>query len=334
MPDENYDDPPQQLLKAIDQLRQRNGNPGTRKIADAVAAEYESRLKKKLPYAVRLSHNTVSKILRCPQQSQLNSMLAIVALWTDDIEPFRELWFDARSGAEPPAAPPEPQPSVPQQRAPLRRSLAEEMFLIAHSSRGAVRIPSPALELCLASAVLVDLVRSGSVRVGTQVSVDPTATFDDAAHLAVVRRIREYDGALPKVDLWRILWSFREEALRQVSHVLAEDRLIRVESTPGGFMRRARVAYEILDVEVWNKPGVSLSRLLNGRGHDLQTLLLAALIDMSGAYARIPVGLPVKQTRARIQELSATIPPELATVVQAVRDALDQQSIAAMRTME
>lgn len=333
MSDENYDDPPQQLRKAIDQLRQRNGNPGTRKIADAVAEAYESRLKKKLPYAVRLSHNTVSKILREPHQNRLNSMLAIVGLWTDDIDPFRELWFDARSSVDPPAETPEPGAASPS-AAIRRRSLAEEMFLIAHSSAGAVRIPSPALELCLASAVLIDLVGSGAVRVGAQITVDAAAALDDAAHRAVARRIRDYGGAPARSDLWRILWSFREEARRQISHVLAEDRVIRVESTPGGFMRRARVAYEILDVEVWNEPGVCLSRLLNGRGHDLQTVLLAALVDMSGAYACIPVGLPVKETRARIREMAATLPPELVTVVHAVRDAMDQQSIAAMRTTE
>jgi hypothetical protein len=334
MVDENYDDVPQQLVKAIDRLRQRKGNPGTRKIADAVAAEYEWRLKKQLPYAVRLSHNTVSKILRNPHQNQLNSMLAIVALWTDDLEPFRQLWFDARSGPQASDAPSAPQPAVPQPRAPQRRRLAEEMFLIAYSSEGAVRIPSPALELCLASAVLVDLVESGSVRVSDQVSVDPKASFDDAAHLAVARRIRDFGSVVAKADLWRILWSFREEALRQVSHVLAEDGVIRVESTPGAFMRRARVAYKILEVQVWNEPGLSLSRLVNGRGQDRQTLLLAGLIDMSEAYSCIPVDLPVRQTRARIRELSAAIPPELWTVLHAVRDALDQRSIAAMQTMD
>ncbi len=73
----------QALFAAVRQLHLRAGEPSSRLISKACGPG-------------TISHTTVSQVIRGPKVARLNYLLAVVKQLDGEVQPFHELWIEAR----------------------------------------------------------------------------------------------------------------------------------------------------------------------------------------------------------------------------------------------
>lgn len=327
-------DPRQRLRDEVRRLHLEHGKPSDRAIEDAVRAAFVERHKRRLVYAVTPSHSTINRMLRNPHRAQQSTVLAVVALWTDDVQRFRDLWVDAQadtSEAEPDPDSEEPGTDGSIGTAKTRRSLARELFLVRLTDDlERFAIPSPAFDLALSAAILSELVSAGAVAVAYGVRALDGSTYLTPYQSIVHSKLAESSGTERPDPLWRWLRALTEDAVSLVSQALADAGDIRM-TTRRRFPGRTRVIYEPTELAEVDPPSLHLSRLLTGTDAvDSQSAMLAALVDVTGGYSCIPLPWKVQRMQDRIGALKQGLYEPHRLLVTAVREALYERSVEAL----
>ncbi|MEV6527754.1 GPP34 family phosphoprotein [Longispora sp. NPDC051575] len=303
----------QALFAALRDLHLRAGEPSTRTIAAACGRGV-------------ISHNTVHKVLVGPRLPRLEQLLTVVAQLCGDAQVFRELWIAARQaegGRTPEEAPPPPERPQPPPRDTGRLRLADELFLLVHHPRhGRPLIGAELLGIGLVGAVLAELWLEGRLTVEEGRLTPREAQAEDLVADHFLRSMSSLSQE-PHPEPWRWVTVFKGESARLVGQRLAADGLITRERGLS-YLLRPEVRCPPTAAGIGRSPTVNLGRhLLDERTPpDVQTAMLAALVNLLDGYRTIPLGLRAADARRRLIRLSAGLGPEARVLTAAVDTAI------------